>query len=374
VIRALQSEGVDVEPFTTSHAISETARADPDPPCQWRLVRTPRLSKAVAASAAAGVDGALVRAARAAARGADAIYQRHGRFSLAGALLSRLTGTPLILEYNGSEVFVERNWMTSRTPLSGRIESCENAALAAAAKVVVVSDVDRRSLVARGVDPGRIVVNPNGVDASRFARGGGAEVRSRYEIGPDATVIGFVGSFGPWHGAPVLARAFVQVADRRPDARLLLVGEGLELPETLKILREAGIEERVTAIGSVPPHEIPGLLDACDILVAPHVPLAGGVEFFGSPTKLYEYMAAGKAIAASRLGQIGEVLEHGATAMLSEPGDAVGLLGALLDLTESPDLRSKLGANARRQAVERHSWRLNARRIIDVFANDEGDR
>ena len=55
---------------------------------------------------------------------------------------------------------------------------------------------------------------------------------------------------------------------------------------------------------------VPSLLDACDILVSPHVPLDAGAEFFGSPTKLFEYMAMGKGIVASRLGQIGEVLQH----------------------------------------------------------------
>jgi glycosyltransferase involved in cell wall biosynthesis len=373
VIRALRAEGVTVTAFTTSSAIARTARNERDAPVDWRQVRIPRAAKAIAASAAAGADLALVRAALPAARDADAIYQRHGRFTLAGAILAGLTRKPLILEFNGSEEFVERHWMSSRTPLRGRIKLCEDAALAAAARIVVVSEVDRRSLLERGIPADRLVLNPNGVDPERFAVGGGSEIRQRHGIADDAVVFGFLGSFGPWHGAPLLARAFVDAAGQVPAAHLLLLGDGREQEETVAIVRDAGLERRLTVAGKVASTEVPAHLDACDVLVSPHVPLAGGAEFFGSPTKLFEYMAAGKPIVASRLGQIGDVLEHGATGWLVRPGDADDLREGLLAVAADAELRHMLGANARRQAVERHTWRLNARRVIDAYAALAGE-
>jgi glycosyltransferase involved in cell wall biosynthesis len=368
VIRALRAEGVAMEAFTTSAAIARTALVDPHPPCEWRLIRIPRVAKAIAASAAAGADVALFRAALAAARTADAIYQRHARFSLAGALLARASGKPLILEYNGPEEFVERHWMDGRTPMRSRIRLCEDAALAAAARIIVVSEADRRSLLKRGVERERIVLNPNGVDAGRFAVGGGEETRHRHGLADGRLVVGFVGSFGPWHGAPVLARAFVSLAKSIPAAQLLLVGDGRELGPSVEIVRDAGLDQHLTVAGRVRPSAIPAYLDACDILVAPHVPLADGVEFFGSPTKLFEYMAAEKAILASRLGQIGEVLEHGVTGWLVEPGNCDDLRKGLFALADAPELRATLGANARRRAIEHHSWRLNARRVMDSYS------
>jgi glycosyltransferase involved in cell wall biosynthesis len=365
VIRALKAEGVRVAAYTSDSAIAETAALEPDPVCRWHLVQTPRAVKAIPASAAAGCDLRLVRAALAAAWSADAVYQRHARFSLAGALVARLSGKPLFLEYNGPESFKGRYW--NSTPLRGRLAACEDAALAAATRIFVVSEVDRRSLVQRGIEPERIVVNPNGVDAERFALGGGAEIRTRHGIANDF-VIGFLGTFGPWHGAPVLARAFVDVADRLPRAHLFLVGDGPELETTLEILRCAGIEARTTVPGQVRPSEVPAYLDACDLLVSPHVPLPDGVEFFGSPTKLFEYMAAGKAIIASRLGQIGDVLAHGKTGWLVRPGDVAGLAEAIVSLAEAPRVREELGAQARRQAVDRHSWKRNARGVIDAYS------
>jgi glycosyltransferase involved in cell wall biosynthesis len=254
------------------------------------------------------------------------------------------------------------------TRLSGSIGACENASLAAAARIVVVSEVAARSLIARGIEPERIVVNPNGVEVERFAAGGGSETRHRHGIADKSIVVGFVGSFGPWHGAPVLARAFAEIGSRLPQLHLLLVGDGQELKATLEILHEAGLDGRTTVVGQVPPTIVPAYVDACDVLVAPHVPLPDGVEFFGSPTKLFEYMAAGKAIVASRLGQIDDVLEHGATAWMVEPGDVGDLAEALVAVANAPELRRELGANARLQAIERHSWQLNARRVIEAYS------
>jgi glycosyltransferase involved in cell wall biosynthesis len=367
VIRMLQANGVKVEAYTTDAGIAATAAREPETPCRWHVVQVPRMVKAVPASAAAGGDAALVRAALPAARAADAIYQRHARFSISGALLARLTGKPLFLEYNGSEQFIGRYW--NKTPLRRRLAACEDTALKAAARIVVVSDADRRALLERGVEPERLVLNPNGVDTERFAVGGGEAVRRRHLIDDDDIIIGFIGSFGPWHGAPVLARAFADIAASVPRGHLLLVGDGPELGTTRRIVYDAGLAERVTLAGQVLPGDVPGYLDACDILVSPHVPLHDGVEFFGSPTKLFEYMAAGKAIVASRLGQIGDVLEHGVTAWLVDPGDASGLAHALRALSEAPEIRRELGAKARRQAVTSHSWQLNVSRVIEAYAS-----
>src|SRR4029079_18728725 len=137
-----------------------------------------------------------------------------------------------------------------------------------------------------------------------------------------------------------------------PDVpvRFLLVGSGSLHVEVEKRLEAEVAVRRVIFTGAVGHKRVPGLLDACDILVAPHVPLADGSEFFGSPTKIFEYMAMGKGIVASRLGQIGEVLVDGETALLVEPGDVEELKAAILKLVEDAELRRRLGTNARAAA------------------------
>jgi glycosyltransferase involved in cell wall biosynthesis len=97
------------------------------------------------------------------------------------------------------------------------------------------------------------------------------------------------------------------------------------------------------------------------------VPLTDGSEFFGSPTKVFEYMAAGKAIVASRLGQIGEVLEDRETALLVEPGNVEELAAAIVKLVGLQELRKSLGARAREVAEKEHTWMHNAQRVLDAY-------
>lgn len=363
LIRAFGELGIDVLALTTDDAIAATAAADPDPPCHWKLLKVGASLNALPASAAVADDLALVRGG--VRTHADVIYQRHARFSLCGAVLARVTRRPLFLEYNGSEVFTGKYWHT--TPLKRQLARCERAVLWTASKIFVVSDVDRRDLIARGIPAERIILNPNGVSPERFTTGGGAAVRRELGLSSDDVVVGFVGTFGPWHGAPLLAGVFGRLSQSMPSLRALFVGQGPELDQTREEVRNSGSDEAIRFVGRISPPDVPAYLDACDILVAPHVPLPDAIEFFGSPTKVFEYMAAGKAIVASRLGQIGEVLEHRRTALLVEPGDEAALGEAISTLARDPMLRAQLGSAAATRARARHSWSDRARRVAEAY-------
>lgn len=295
----------------------------------------------------------------------DLIYQRYGRFTWAGVEASLRTRVPLFLEYNGSEVWIGKHWdMSGMIPL---LERFERLNLNAAARIFVVSEVERRNLLRLGIAEEKIIVNPNGVDTEKFRPDIGG-VAARQELGVDEGEIlaGFVGTFGPWHGVLTLAEAITLMPEDR-RVRFLLVGAGRFRDEVERIIRTAGKEDQVIFTGHLEHERVPALLDACDILLSPHVPLEDGSEFFGSPTKLFEYMAMGKAIVASRLGQIGEVLTDEESGLLIEPGNARQLAEAILRLSESCDLRERLGSAARRAAVAHHTWTQNAQRVIDQY-------
>jgi len=292
------------------------------------------------------------------------IYQRYSRFNFSGVRLARCLRVPFLLEYNGSEVWVGRYW--DRIGLLWLLERIERLNLRAADRIFTVSEVLARELVERGVPAEKIVVNPNGVDPEEFHPDcGGREVR--VEQGwEDDVVVGFLGSFGPWHGAEVLAEAISQLP---PSARLrfVLIGAGNLLPAVQRRVRATPWRERTLFLGRVAHAEVPRWLDACDILVSPHVPMPGGQEFFGSPTKLFEYMAVGKAIVASRLGQIAQVLEHERTALLVEPGNVAALTAAIARLAREPELRTRLGQQARQAVVEKYTWKQNAGRVLAAY-------
>jgi glycosyltransferase involved in cell wall biosynthesis len=297
----------------------------------------------------------------------DFIYQRYGRFGWAGVVAMLRIKRPLFLEYNGSEVWVGRHWdHVGRLDL---LERYERLNLSAAARIFVVSEVERRNLEEVGVSADKIIVNPNGVDTDVFQPGvGGRQLRADLKICDDEVVIGFVGSFGPWHGVLELAEAIKTIPPAVP-IRLLLIGAGSLQGEMEALLADYCASGRVIFTGPVEHSKVPALLDACDILVAPHVPLTDGSEFFGSPTKLFEYMAMGKAIVASRLGQIGEVLENEETALLVEPGNVGELSAAIVKLAGASSLRERLGVKAREIAIQRHTWKQNAQRVLDAYAS-----
>jgi glycosyltransferase involved in cell wall biosynthesis len=200
------------------------------------------------------------------------------------------------------------------------------------------------------------------VDPDYFFPGRGREAgRRELDVKPDEVLIGFVGSFSLWHGIEILQQAITMLlsSERPCRLRFVLMGDGLLHGEMRAVLAMYEVTGGVIFTGPLTRDKVAEYLDASDILVSPHIPMPDGSRFFGSPTKLFEYMAMGKAIVASRLEQLAEVLEHDRTAWLVAPGEVNELAEAILRLALDPAKRRALGAAARCAAVERHSWARN---------------
>jgi len=304
------------------------------------------------------------------------LYQRHGRFVVAGAVLARCLHCPLVLEYNGSEVWVTKHWDPTR--FTRWLKLCEEISLAAASVVVVVSDVLQQELIARGIPADKILVNPNAVDPTRFYPDcGGEAVREQLGFQAHHNVIGFIGSFSYWHGISVLQAAIEMILkeqeanDSMPEMRFLLIGDGPLLEGMREALEPYCKKSWVVFTGQLSHDRAPSHLDSTDILVSPHVPMPDGKPFFGSPTKLFEYMAMGKPIVASSLDQLARVLTHRHTAWLIEPGSSTELAAAIRSLAMDPEMRFRLGRNAREVALNKHTWEQNAVRVLARFASNE---
>ncbi|MGH2568866.1 MAG: glycosyltransferase family 4 protein [Bacteroidota bacterium] len=292
------------------------------------------------------------------------IYHRHSEFNYSSAVLARRFGIPLVLECNGSEVWVKKNW--GKAYFEGILKRAEELQFLAADVITVVSDVMKTDLVRLGVDEKKILVNPNGVDPDRFHPDvDGSHVRRQYKL-EEKTVAGFVGTFGAWHGVEVLARAIKPTVEKNRLVHFLVIGDGALRSEVERIIREDNVGEYVTLTGSVAHSDIPRYLSACDILLSPHVHNADGTQFFGSPTKLFEYMAMAKPIIASGVGQIGDVIRDGVNGLMMKERDHIDLAEKILALCNNAMLRDRLGAAARTDAVQHYSWRQNAQRVVDA--------
>jgi len=296
------------------------------------------------------------------------IYQRYGLNNYSGVQLAAKYRVPLVLEFNGSEVWVGRQWEKGlkHEKLSQSIEILN---LQKADLVVVVSKALKEGLLRQGVPEGKILVNPNGVDPDVYsAEVPGGPVRKKYGL-EGMKVIGFIGTFGKWHGAEVLADAFGRLIAKFPvfrdSVRLLMIGDGSARPLVQEALARHGVADLCVLTGAVPQSEGPTYLAACDLLVSPTVPNPDGTPFFGSPTKLFEYMAMGKGIVASDLDQIGEILKHDQTAWLVKPGDPESLMMGLKALLDDEQKRVQLGKAARVEVVAKYSWEEHTRKIIE---------
>jgi glycosyltransferase involved in cell wall biosynthesis len=272
------------------------------------------------------------------------------------------------LEFNGSEIWAERQWGSGHVPFAEALSALERRNVHDASLVVVVSEVLKDELVADGVDPDRVLINPNGVDVDALA-----DVRAldppawRARLSrAEAPTVGFVGTFGLWHGVRLLPTIIDAVLASRDDVRWILVGSGALFDEVRAEIDRRGLGDTVELTGMVPRERAVELLAACDVCVSPHVPNPDGTRFFGSPTKLFEYMGLGRAIVASDLEQIGEVIDNERTGLLCPPGDAQAAANAVLRLLDDPDLRRRLGDAALEEARTTYSWDAHARRILDA--------
>jgi glycosyltransferase involved in cell wall biosynthesis len=156
---------------------------------------------------------------------------------------------------------------------------------------------------------------------------------------------------------------------RYPEYRrlvtLFMIGDGMTMPLVKRNIDKYAIKENCVLTGLIPQEEGPMYLAASDVLVASHKPNPDGTPFFGSPTKLFEYMAMGKGIVASNLNQIGEVLKHDQTAWLVKPGDVEALIEGMKVLIDDTEKRKRLGRAARNEVVAKYTWKEHTRKIIE---------
>jgi glycosyltransferase involved in cell wall biosynthesis len=351
VVRALLGLGADVQLFAV--------RAEGTPPPGLERARLRPVAVEPARDAAAREQAALrsnegLRELLEHHGPFDAVYERYSLWSYAGMAYARAAGVPGLLEVNAPliEEQAEHRGLADRAA-AARVAA---RAFGDAAALLAVSDAVRDYLEQYPAARGRVHVLPNGVDPARFPPG----LRPSCPGPPGLFTVGFVGTLKPWHGLPVLAEAFARLRAGAPEARLLVVGDGPGRGGLEGDLARRGARGAAHLTGAVDPAAVPGLLASMDVAVAPYPALSG---FYFSPLKVYEYLAAGLPVVASRVGQLPVLIRDGINGLLCPPGDAAALAGELTRLWADAALRARLGAAARESARE-HTWGSVARRAL----------
>lgn len=293
------------------------------------------------------------------------IYQRYSINNTTGNIIANTLKKPLIIEYNGSEVWIRDNWGKGLKNID-LLKKIENKILQTASYITCVSKTLELELLNLGIPKSKILLNPNCVDLNEYRHTVDGEKQYPIKLYGAKRVIGFVGSFGKWHGVHLLVEAFEKVIQETSfnDVHLLLIGTGETYHEISNLVDQKQLGERVSLTGLVEREKIPTMLKSCDVLVSPQVPNKDGSAFFGSPTKLFEYMASGVPIVASDLDQIGEILSHEKNALLFKPNDINSMAEAIRRILNNPELAQTLSENAFDLAAQEFTWEKHVERIF----------
>lgn len=303
----------------------------------------------------------------------DLILERSTANSFAPTWLARCWNAPIVQEVN----VTARIGRLRPLAMSRVTRGIERWVARRAPVIVTVSEAFERMLIEEGFPAEKMLVCQNAIEPAEFDPPAVRAAARPAGFPEGAFVVGYVGAFVPWHRVDLLIESARALAPRYPRMRWLLVGDGVERPRIVKLLADAALTEKFWLPGAVTHDMIAGYVKAMDAAVMPHSNL------FGSPMKLFEYMAMARPAVMPDLPPIREVITDGVNGMLFRPGDAAALSGALSRLADDEAFGRRLGAQARRDALERHTWPANARRVLNAVTerrknrsdrSDESDR
>ncbi|KUG58483.1 hypothetical protein AVL62_11325 [Serinicoccus chungangensis] len=375
VLRAQQQAGIEVAALTRPAypvSIGRVLTADVD------VVEGVPYHRCVPTVLAPGEAGRIDRWAADLARLARAHRATHLHSTthypnaLAAQAAARALGLPWVHEVRGQ---LERTWASARRRAgdpapyaSGRFVAwrAREAELAAAADhVVTISETMRTDLVRRGVEPGRVSVVPNGIDAALLQRDITPE-RARARLGlPGAGLwVGAVSSVVHYEGLADLVEAVALLRAQGADVRGAVVGDGLAWPELSRRVEALGLTEVFLLPGRLPRPEALAWLDALDAVVVPREDHE--VTRLVPPLKVVEAMGAGRPVIASDLPALAEIVVPGQTGLLTPPGDPAALAEAIDGLLRDEDRRQEVAARGRVLAADR-TWGALAETYREVY-------
>jgi glycosyltransferase involved in cell wall biosynthesis len=282
------------------------------------------------------------------------IYARYNLFSFSVVVAARMRGIPILLEVNAP--LADERSLYGGMRLHSLARFVEAWQWRSATKILAVSHVLADRILTFGIPRDALEVIPNGVDPESFAAHND-DYTIRDSIGlNERVIVGFVGFMRDWHGLGELIEWLLSEAPAH--AALLFVGEGPARSGLEKKAHAMNIRHRVKIVGAVPHEDIYKYLGIIDIAVLPMA-----VDY-ASPLKIFEYMAARKAIVAPKQPNIEEILTDGSDAILFERDC---LFSAINRLVNDEELRNILGSRAQQTIIARRlTWKENAKRIAHI--------
>ena len=296
----------------------------------------------------------------------DCCYVRHSARMLSPSLVARVTGMPVIAEFNACFAIEELN--QGKWYLGRMVTYIERHSLRYSSLVVVISDVVRHLILTKhDIEEDKIIVAHNGANTQLMKPMSGGSIRHEHGIGEDDFVIGFVGQLHPWQGIDELLEVFRRLCRKKSGTWLVIAGTHDDLPRYQQQAEALEIEGKVIFLGPVEYQKIPAVIGIFDVAMAPG---CSGEDLrfeMRSPLKVYEYMSCGKPVVAARLGSIEGYFKDRKIGFMVSRGSVDEMLEALTWLYDHPNEAQEMGVAARQVAEQELSWNKVTARIMDSF-------
>ena len=295
----------------------------------------------------------------------DVLFLRSELYNFSANLAARLCGIPVVLEADCPTAYEHRHMSGKdkfRLPLIP--EWIERWNWSRSHAIIAISTILKDYLVRKGVPDSKITVIPNGADPDKFKPGlNGEGLRNKCGY-QDKVVIGWIGSLFGWEGLDKLLEMARNILETRANVAFLFVGGGKNKEVMEATFDSKDIGTRVILTGTVPYDDVPEYLDAMDIVIAPYPKL----EFwYPSSMKVFEYMSSQKAVVASAVGQLCEIIEDGVNGCLFDPDDMEAFMQKVVRLVDNPDLRNRIAINARDTVLKKYTWVKHAEEMEKIF-------
>lgn len=306
----------------------------------------------------------------------DIIYARHGGSSLAALLLAKRLQLPLIFEVHGIlhtpgelETWPRGpRWLRKLVGKGMRV--LEWFSFRSASKLVVYTSGALGDSIHEkfGIPYNKMAIIDNGVDVALFQPVDQKLARSRLGLSDRYHWVVFAGSLVPWQGVDKLIDAAPLVLSKASDVRFLIVGEGPQQAELDAKVQSLKLTEKLLFTGCVAHEEMPWYINSADLCVAPYF-TSRHVDWAGSPMKLFEYMACGKAIIGSDLTGIADYIKNSGSGKIVPAGDSVSLAEAIIALLNDPTSRREMGRRGRQAVLNYYNLQRITKRIVQECEN-----
>jgi len=285
-----------------------------------------------------------------------------------GALqAARSKRLPFVYELRAfwEDAAVDQNKTSTRSLRYRLSQKLEDYVVHRADAVVGISQAILDELKKRKTEPAKLFHVPNGVDTEKFAPGSRNEsLAAKLGLGSEP-VLGFIGSLYRWEGVAWLVRAVTELRRCGTACKLLIVGDGEEMPAVREAVRELNAGDFIQVLGRVPHDEIERYYSVVDVLVYPRHSIR--LTELVTPLKPLEAMALGKAILGSDVGGIRELVESEKTGVLYRADNVEDFCVQAKRVLAQATLRRKLGEEAREFILREKDWNVLARRYIDIY-------